>query len=260
MFSNKIYKNNQVNIGNPFQIKSPITYQPPVQKIKLAVVDFEEEENEEINRVDYKAIGDEIVSNARSEAEMIVKEALLEAKDIVSKAAEEVEELKNQATEAARLEGYNFGLSQAEQEYKNLIEEANEIKKQAGIEYKQVLDSLEEDAVNTILDIAKKVISQELKCKENILLLVKDAFDKCSKDHKAVLKLSDSDYDYVNENADELIASLERSEDIEIKKDLSLKEGGCIIETPYGSIDASADAKFEKIENDFRSLLNESVT
>jgi flagellar assembly protein FliH len=260
LFSNKIYKNNQVNIGIPFQIKSPITYQPPAQRIRLATVDIEEEDIDEEDKVDYKAIGEEIVNNAKSEAEMIVKEALLEAKDIFSKAASEVEELKNQTVEVARQEGYNAGLSQAEQEYKSLIEEAKDIKKQAEAEYKQVLDSLEEDAVNTILDIARKVISQELECKENILLLVKDAFDKCSKDQKVILKLSESDYNFVNERADELILVLERSEDVEIKKDLSLKEGGCIIETPYGSIDASANTKFEKIESDFKNLLNESLS
>lgn len=258
--SNKIYKNNQINIGIPIQIKPPVTYQPPVSRTKLAVVDIEDEDSNEEEEIDYKAIGENLINSAKAEADMIIKEALLEAKDIVTKASAEVEELKGQVLEAAKSEGYNEGQAQAEQQYRKLLGEAAEIKEQAGQEYKKVLDSLEKDAVDTILEIAKKVISQELKCKENILLLVREAFEKCSKDQKAILKLSEEDYDYVCANSDELAASLERSEEIEIKKDLSLKEGGCVIETPYGSIDASADKKFEKIENDFNNILDETIS
>ncbi len=256
--SNKIYKNNQVNVGNPFQVKFPVTYQPPVRKIGLKC-DLDKEEEEDQQQVDYNAMGEEIINKAKAEADMIIKEALLEAKDILKKASVDVENLKQQVYEEARSDGYEQGLAQAKQEYEALIEEAQDIKNQAGIEYKKVLDSLEEDSVNTIIDIAKKVISKELECKQNILLLVKDAFEKCSKDRKVVLKLSEQDYDFVNENKDELESMLERSEEIEIKKDLSLKEGGCIIETSIGSIDASAETKFEKIENDFKDILNEST-
>ncbi len=255
--SNKIYKNNQVNVGIPFQVKFPVTYQPPVRNIGLKL-DLGQDEEEQ-QQVDSNAMGDEIINKAKVEADMIIKEALLEAKDILKNASDDVENLKQQVSEEARSEGYEQGLAQAKQEYEALIKEAQDIKTQAGIEYKKVLDSLEEDSVNTILDIAKKVISKELECKQNILLLVKDAFEKCSKDRKAVLKLSEQDYDFISDNKDELGSMLERSEEIEIKKDLSLKEGGCIIETSFGSIDASAETKFEKIENDFKDILNEST-
>lgn len=252
--SNKILKNHQVNVGMPFQVLNPMTYHPPVVTIK----NIDEEQPEE-DYVDYKALGEEILNSAKAEADLIVKEALLEAKDILSKANIEIEELKNIVISESKIEGHNEGIAQAKQEYEQLIEEAKEIKEQAGVEYKKVLDSLETDAVNTILEIAKKVISQELKTKQNILLLVKDAFEKCSKDRKAVLRLNEQDYGYINDNKDELLSILERSEETEIKKDLSLKEGGCIIETSLGSIDASADTKFEKIESDFKAILGEKI-
>lgn len=259
MSNNKIFKNNQVNVGMPFQIRSPLLYQPPV-KNNIMNLKIDCDETEESNTVDYEAIRQEIVNKAKVEADLIIKEALLEAKDIISNATNDVEILKNEALNQAREEGYSEGINKAEQEYVQLLAEAQNIKEQAGIDYKTILDSIESDAVSTILDIAKKVISQELKCKENILLLVKDAFEKCSKDRKAVLKLCQEDYEYVNEHKDELIAMLQRSDEVEIKKDLSLNEGGCVIDTPYGSIDASAVAKFEKIENDFESILEENLS
>lgn len=258
MSNNKVFKNDQVNVGIPFQIRTPLTYQPPVKKINL---NFKLDTNQfdELDNIDYKAIGEEIVFKSKTEADLIIKEALLEAKEIITQASIDMEELRNKVLTESKDEGYGNGITTAKQEYEELINEAEDIKEQAGAEYKKILDSIETDTVNTILEIAKKVISQELKCKENILLLVRDAFEKCSKDHKAVLKLSGQDYDYINENKDELISMLERSEEIEIKKDLSLKDGGCVIDTPYGSIDASANTKLDKIENDFKSILAEKM-
>lgn len=258
MSNGKIFKNNQVNVGIPFLIKSPVTYQPPAMRINHLNTNFDLEQ-EEVEKIDYNAIGDEIVKKAKVEADYIVKEALLEAKDIISKASVEVEHLKEAAHEEAKYIGYEDGVAQAQAEYEALLHQAQQIKEQAGVEYKQILDSIESDAINTILDIAKKVISKELQCKENVLLLVREAFDKCAKDHKAVLKLSEEDYDYVNENKQQLMAMLGRSEEVELKKDLSLDVGGCVIDTPFGSIDASADTKFEKIEDDFKGLLEEKI-
>ena len=257
--SSKIYKNDQVNIGVPFAVNTPVTYQPPVKKVNKNVNALQEE-GKKSDTADYDAISVEILINAKKEAEAIVKEAYLQAEDIRAEQSKKIEQKKKETHQNAVEEGYNDGLKQALQEYDGLIQEAKDIKQQAEIEYKKVLDSLEEDAVNTVIDIAKKVISEELNInKHNILLLVKDAFNRCAKDRKAVLKLSDADYEYVNENKDELDNMLERSEDIEIKRDLSLKPGGCIIDTPFGCIDASAQAKLDKIEQDFKSILDDKL-
>ncbi|PYG89819.1 flagellar assembly protein FliH [Ruminiclostridium sufflavum DSM 19573] len=255
MSNNKVFKNHQINVGMPFQVLNPMTYQPPVVRIKNA----DEKQPEELENVDYKAIGEEIVNKAKEEADFIVREALLEAKEIISKSSIEIEELKNKVIFEAKEEGYAEGIAQAKQEYEHLIEEAQGIKEQAGVEYQKVLNSLETDAVNTILEIARKVISQEVKCKQNILLLVREAFEKCSKDSKAILRISEQDYDYINENKDELFSMLQRSEETEIKKDLSLKEGGCVIDTSLGSIDAGVDTKLDKLESDFRAVLGERL-
>lgn len=260
MSDNKIFKHNQVNLGIPFLIKSPVTYQPPVLKVNKSGACSDAQDSPGTSDVDFKSMGEEIIRKAKIEADYIIKEALLEAKDILSKASAEIQELRQKALQEAEEEGYKTGITQAQEEYEDILQEARDIKEQAGMEYKQVLDSLEADAVNTVLDIARKVISKELQCKENILLLVKEAFEKCSKDHKAVLKLSEPDFDYVNENMDQLRSMLQRAEDIELKKDFSLKAGGCVIETPFGSIDASAETKFEKIENDFIGLLEEKIS
>jgi flagellar assembly protein FliH len=43
--------------------------------------------------------------------------------------------------------------------------------------------------------------------------------------------------------------------ELNIKKDTSLKTGGCIVETAYGTVDASLQTKFKKIESAFRNVI-----
>ena len=254
--SNKIYKNNQINVGIPLQIKPPSFY-PNIKQVTLKP---EEEIEKQDGNSDYDTMSVEIIINAKKEAELIIKEAELQADEFLEKQRAEIEQLSNQAYQQAKEEGFNAGQLQAQEQYEQLIKEAEDIKQQAGMDYSRILDSIEEDAVNTIICIAKKVISSELHTnKENILLLVKEAFQKCSKDRKAVLRLSSCDYEFVSQNLEQLDQLLERSEPFELKKDPFLKEGGCIIDTPFGSVDASADTKFEKIEQDFKFILEENM-
>ena len=220
----------------------------------------EDEIEKEDDKSDYDTMNVEILINAKKEAELIIKEAELQAEEFLEKQRAEIEHLSNQAYQQAREEGFNTGALQAQEQYEQLLKEAEDIKQQAAMDYSSILNSLEEDAVNTILNIAKKVISSELHTnKENILLLVKEAFQKCSKDRKAVLRLSSCDYEFVSQNIEKLDQLIERSEPYELKRDTLLKEGGCIIDTPFGSIDASADTKFEKIEKDFKVILEENM-
>jgi len=91
--------------------------------------------------------------------------------------------------------------------------------------------------------------------KEVILSLIKQAFEKCSSKENVVLKVSNEDYEYVCANKDVIMGQVEGIGELDIKKDSSLKAGGCIVETPYGTIDAGMETKFKKIENAFRDVI-----
>jgi flagellar assembly protein FliH len=244
--SSKVYKNYQVNVGIPFQIRNPLN----IQQFQPAHImgrkeQVEVELKEEIN-------SEEIINNARQEAELIIREAQYEAMRLVETAERESNEIRASIEEEARQQGYKEGLEEVKRQYEDLMQEAEFIKEHARIEYKEVLEGIEAEALAMIMEIARNVIGTEISFnKEDILYLVKQAFEKCANKEKITLRVSADDYEYVEENKERLITMVEGLSEFEIKKDVSFKMGACIIDTPFGSIDAGIHTKLKKIEEAF---------
>jgi len=70
----------------------------------------------------------------------------------------------------------------------------------------------------------------------------------CKEPDSSIVKVSPEDFDAVYENSDNILRSAGYSGQLEIKKDIALKQGDCIVETPVGNVDASVDVQLESIE------------
>jgi flagellar assembly protein FliH len=248
--SSKVYKNYQVNhIGTPFQVKPLFNYQN-IRTIEAISLDKNSTDESGI------ANSEEIIKNARIDAELIIQEAQYEANRILENSKIEADENKDKIFSEAREKGYNDGFTEGKQQYEELVSEAEQIRENAKLEYKEILDSIESDAVNLILDIAKNVIGTEISFhKEDILYLVKQAFEKCANKESVLLKAAPEDYDFIIANKNRLLSMIENVGELKIKKDSSLKAGACIIETQYGSIDAGIQTKIKKIEEMFKQMI-----
>lgn len=248
--SNKIFKNYQVNVGVPFQIKTPLNF-ATIKKINAL-----EQAQEEDTSFTAKEDAEGITARAREEAENIVKEAQLEAIRFMEEAQREIESSRNAVEDEARKQGYEDGLNAAQKQYEDLLQEAELIREQAKMEYKETLAGIENDALEMIMDIARNVIGTDLSFnKEDMLYLVKQAFDKCTNKESIILRISPEDYEYITQNKERLSAMVEGLGEFEIKRDASMKPGACIVETPLGNIDAGVETKLRKMEESFRQLI-----
>lgn len=248
--SNRIFKNYQVNIGMPFQIKTPLNFDT-IKKVVEGV--REEEAYKEPVQME---TAEDVFEKAREEARFILMEAELEARRLIEDAEKEALAKASSLEEEALRKGYEDGVIQAKKEHADLIQEAEFIKEHARVEYKEVLESMESDIVETILDIAKTVIGKEMDAnRENVLLLVQNAFEKCTNRENIVLRVSREDYTVVEANRDRLLSAVEGIGELEIKQDGSLKSGACVVETLYGSIDAGIQTKIKMVEDAFRQAV-----
>ncbi|MFZ5987441.1 MAG: FliH/SctL family protein [Bacillota bacterium] len=254
---NKIFKSNQISVGVPVQIRAPINYQT-IRRVSSHDLEDEDDlmENSEDSDKANSVTAEEILENAREEADSIIKEAQLEADRILDIAKSEADQLKLSVFEEAKQQGFEKGYEEAKMQYEDLLQEAEFVKEHAKQEYQEVLNSIENDAVNVILDIARKVIGNEISLnKESLLEMVRQAFERCSNKEDITIKVSSQDYDYIVENRDKILSMAEGIGKLDIKKDPSLKVGACIIETPYGSVDAGVQTKLKKIEEAFIKVI-----
>ncbi|RCX15512.1 flagellar assembly protein FliH [Anaerobacterium chartisolvens] len=243
--SSNIYKNYQINLGIPFTVKSAVNFHTINTVSKNEDIEDSREE-----------IPEDIISSAKEEAELIIKEAHYEAERIIKDAEARANESSAAIEEEARQRGLSEGMEQARMQYEALINEAGDIKQSAKVEYNKVLEGMEADTVGVIIEIAQSVIGRELELdNENILYLVRQAFEKCINKEKLILRVSMDDYDYVSDNKNKLLSMTAGIGELEIKGDPSLKRGACMVDTPFGSVDAGADTKMRKIEECFRQAL-----
>jgi len=190
-----------------------------------------------------------MLDNARVEAERIISEAQQTAGRILEDARQEISEMRILVLEEAREQGYQEGYNEIVQKAESILQEAEEIKKAARQEYNELMNRAEKDMIQIILDISKKIIGDELQERaDKISSLVAQALAECKKSEEAVVKVSPEDYDGVHEHLNTIIRNAGYSGKLEIKKDVALSQGDCIIETPTDNIDASVKVQLEALE------------
>lgn len=193
-------------------------------------------------------------------------------KEAIKKELQEIiETTKKQALEEARLikeqakkegfelgyrEGYEKGLKDAKgvfdkiiEEYTLKIQQAIEKLAMTAREISEKYEELENVATDMVLDIAKKVISNELKTnREAVRSMVRDAMGLVDS-KKLKIRMNPEDVSKLDKSI------LSESKTVEIVGDKELKEGSLIIEEENGNIiDASVDTKLEQIKG---TLVNE---
>lgn len=241
-YGSNVYKKYQVNMGNPYQIKPKKATQP--NKGVVSPINNAKEE------------ADDILENARLEAEKILQEANVEANAILEAAQEEVAAFMQDAMQQAKEEGYKNGEEMARKHYQNLLEETEALKHQAKETLEGTVSSMEEEMVDTVLEIGKKIIGIELSQNRDVIIgLIRTALLGSSLSGETVVHVCPDDYDYVEENKDKLLSAGKNNRNIEIYKDYSMEKGECLIETEYGSVESSIEAQYSGIERSFKELM-----
>lgn len=245
---NKVFKNNQVTYGRPFQMRIPLNLQ------NIAQLDADSEMNENADSTDeLPPEPEDLLEKAKDECELIIKEAGFEADRLLEQARLEAEERAEKLAEEAWQKGYAEGMEAAREQNEAILAEAEQIRQSAAEEHESILAGLEAEIVDLVLGIARKAVAGEMATnREVILQLIGDALPNCSNKNGAVLRVSSVDCDFLNENMEKLAAMAEGADGLEIKKDSTLKPGDCIVETAFGSIDAGVSTRMDKIEEAFR--------
>lgn len=246
----KIYKSSYVSIGTP----KPILNTFKNQEKKSA--EAETVKKNEANCHDEEETANLIIEDAKQMYLKIIEEANSEAQAVTKNAELEAQKLMSASREEGYTKGYESGYLEGRGEAQSLIDEASQIKEFLDNRKESLFREAEEQVMQLVLSIAKKVIGNELEQnKEAILSIVSQALQKCAFKRKLALKISPHDYDLIIENKARICTMVEGISDIEIISDLSLTKGSCIVETPSGEINSSIDVQIKEIEKIFTYLL-----
>lgn len=161
----------------------------------------------------------------------------IDDRNLISRAREEANMIK----EAAAKEGYEAGLQAAKFDIENIKSSLAEF-----LNAKQeVYNSIAPDILEISLDIAKKIIKKEMTEDPQILLdNIKDIMRGLSKDEtKITLKVNPSQVAIIKQDVPEVAGSLGLEAKITVLSDENVMEGGCVVTTTNGVIDATIESQ-----------------
>ena len=161
----------------------------------------------------------------------------IDDRNLISRAKEEA----NSIREAAAKEGYQEGLSEAKEDIERVKEAIGEFFNAK----QEVYDSIAPDILEISLDIAKKIIKKEMTENPEILLNnVKDILKGLSKEEtKIILKVNPVQVAMLKQEIPEAMSTAGLEAKVIIIPDETVMEGGCMITTTNGVIDATVETQ-----------------
>ncbi|MGY4689820.1 flagellar assembly protein FliH [Salibacterium sp. K-3] len=204
----------------------------------------------------------------QKEVEQLKKQAEQELHEARRRISEEEEDSKQRIEEAythARNKGWNEGLEQGKQEGRNAVEEAvaeaQQAVREAKEEYHHYLEKAEPVILDLALSVANRIIYDSLEDHDGTWMeIVKNAVKEV-KDHEEVaVYVPVSRLEETKKQRRELENLLAYSQELIIYPDQALQENDCIIETPYGKVDASLDSQLQELKEQLEEKLKEGGT
>ena len=187
---------------------------------------------------------------AQDEADVIIAEAKEKARQIETdtRAAfdKELKDAEEKGYSAGRESGYGEGKAEVER----LIRRCQTILERANDKRVDILSETEQEIVDLVLLISRKVIKVISENQKNIIVPnVIQALRKVKDRGTITIRVNLADLKLATEHTKDFIKLVEGAKDIHIAEDSTIDQGGCIIETDFGEIDARISSQLKELEN-----------
>ena len=172
----------------------------------------------------------------------------IDDRNLISRAREEAQSIK----ESAAKEGYQNGLDAAKadiEEVKNTITEFLNAKQ-------EVFDVVSPYVLEISLDIAKKIIKKELEQDPSIILdNIQQLLKQLSKEEtKIMLKVNPVQVSLIKSEVPEMMNNAGLDAKIMVIPDKEITEGGCLLTTSNGVIDATIETQLSVISEALKEI------
>lgn len=235
----------------------------PQRKIEIKPIQFRKfetlEDEEKLEDVSAKV---EIAKQELLKIQEKKNSLLHETENLIQQEKEKWLQEKEILVEEAKKEGFQAGYQEGEkagyEQYVEKIKEANHLVDLVKIDYQKTLEKTEDVIINMAIHTAEKILAQKLMDKPTDFLHIVRAALKEIKDQSVVsIYLHPKDYENVLAQKSELKRIVGNDTKLSLYMNDELKESSCIIEHPFGQIDASVDTQLEAIRNALKEFVME---
>jgi len=122
----------------------------------------------------------------------------------------------------------------------------------------EILKQCEKEVLEIIFVLGKKIIHHQLESDEEAIKgTLHHAVQLAAEKNKITLRVSPEDFDYVERLRPEFFTKFKELKSMTVTSDPSITRGGCLLETPYGDVDARIETQFDMIHQSLQSAYME---
>jgi len=199
----------------------------------------------------------EILDRARGEASVIISNAREEAQMIKANAEEEANKLIPTVIDQGHREGLQLAFRETEEQRKKARLEYEQFIATGTKEKAELIRSAETEIVKLAIAVAEKILTREIKTDPTIILdIAREALILAGEAENVRVMVNPDDADTVKYFVPQLIEPDQNVGNITIESDRRIDQGGCLIETEKGIVDARLQTRRFNIEGAVREVLN----
>jgi flagellar assembly protein FliH len=186
------------------------------------------------------------IKRAKQGVVEIMRDILVKAK---AQAMEIRETAEKEAHDKGHAEGFKQGEMDAREEFQPCLKSAEDIIQELSGFRKKMYSKVEREMIEMVISLVKKVIHFELSTRDDsiqemIRLAVQSVLDK----ETMTIKINPKDKEHAENFRPELQHLFGEIKNISFEASTSIEQGGCIIETNFGTVDARMDKLGEQID------------
>jgi len=182
---------------------------------------------------------------------------LLDAQAKARSIIEEAERAAHQIEQEAYQRGYQEGLNFAKIETAEIIETISSIAEEAIEEKWKVIRTVEDTVVDLALEIADKIIAEQVKLDPEIVVgVAKKALLVATEREHIQIRVNPEDLESIKAAKEDLMASMDGIEKIEVIADRRIRKGGCVFETVAGNVDARIQSQLSEASQALKGVVS----
>lgn len=237
---------------------------PASKVIGIKPFEFHQEDLSEEEKVNELAHLDIQLSQAKEQLKLTNEQAnqlLSDTRKTIETEKQKWTEEKQKWIEEAKVSGYQDGFKVGKEEslkeYQTLLDQAREIIELAEQESETILSLAEPTILRLGIVAASKIINHKLAESDAFIEITKNVLKEVQEQPAIRVISSPTDYQTLQKYKDELRLIIDEKADLTFYPDETLSIGSCIIETPFGKIDASIDSQLATLRQSLFDLSEE---
>jgi len=214
---------------------------------ELIIKEAEDAAAKEIERGTGEA--QDIKHRAEDEAESLVTEARERVKQMEAESRATLDNERKEAVEAGRTEGREAGYAEGKAEVERLIQRTQTVLQRAQDKRTEILQETEQEIINLVLIITRKVVKAITESQRTVIVSnVIQALRKVKGRGNIIIRVNLADLKLTTSHTKDFISLVEGAKSLQVVEDSTVDEGGCVIETDFGEIDARITSQLGELE------------